>query len=282
MRKTLSALLKEVRACRIEDPGRGLNQTDCLGLAVFGMKYLLKFDDAVHSDEAVLSSDAVRCRSRAVGHARTARRNGFAAIAALFHEAVPAFATRKGIGCLRILHPSTEPDTFRRTRCTVKTAAKNTVAQLPTIMLGAGAPGTEGGFPVYTGTEEGRRKKNDCERNAAARLLEDVRREHPHLKLVEDGLAGPHFLKGLDLRLGAKPGDHKFLVGQQRTIRGTPRVHGRERHTAPVRGPTIRTLEVNFLEYWEKHPNGKKQRWVTDLPINKENTTQLMRAGRVR
>ena len=62
------------------------------------------------------------------------------------------------------------------------------------------------------------------------RLLEDVRREHPHLKLVEDGLAGPHInlLKGLDLRfiLGAKPGDHKFLVGQQRTVRGTPRVHG--------------------------------------------------------
>ena len=52
-------------------------------------------------------------------------------------------------------------------------------------------------------------RKNDCE--AAVRLLEDVRREHPHLKLVEDGLAGPHFLKGLDLRLGAKPGDHKFL-----------------------------------------------------------------------
>ena len=39
-------------------------------------------------------------------------------------------------------------------------------------------------------------KKNDCERNAAKRLLSDVRREHPHLKrvVVEDGLAsnGPH------------------------------------------------------------------------------------------
>ena len=79
-------------------------------------------------------------------------------------------------------------------------------------------------------------RKND----AATRLLEDVRREHPHLKLVEDGLAGPHLLKGLDLRLGAKPGDHKFLVGQQCTIRGTPRVHGRERDTAPVRDPSER------------------------------------------
>jgi len=38
--------------------------------------------------------------------------------------------------------------------------------------------------------------KNDCERNAAKRLLADLRREHPHLKLlvVEDALAAnaPH------------------------------------------------------------------------------------------
>ena len=34
--------------------------------------------------------------------------------------------------------------------------------------------------------------KNDCERNAAKRLLADVRREHPHLKLivVEDAAGG--------------------------------------------------------------------------------------------
>ena len=37
-------------------------------------------------------------------------------------------------------------------------------------------------------------------------------------------------------------------------------------------------LEVNF--HWEKRPNGRKQRWVTDLPINEER--QLMRAGRAR
>lgn len=61
--------------------------------------------------------------------------------------------------------------------------------------------------------------KNDCERNAAKRLLTALRREHPHLKLivVEDALAanGPHIrhLQGLDLRfiLGAKPSDHTFL-----------------------------------------------------------------------
>ena len=232
MRKTLSALLKEVRACfnRIEDPIRGLNQTDCLGLAVFGMKCLLKFDEAVHYNEAVLSSDAVRCRSRAVGHARTARRSGSAAIAALFHEVVPDFAARKGIGriYLRALRSSTEPDIFRQTKCTVKTAAKNTVAPLPTIVLGAVLVRRKEVFPFAPDPEKDGARKNDCE--AATRLLEDVRREHPHLKLVEDGLAGPHInlLKGLDLRfiLGAKPGDHKFLVGQQRTVRGASRVHG--------------------------------------------------------
>ena len=56
--------------------------------------------------------------------------------------------------------------------------------------------------------------KNDCERTAK-RLLGDVRREHPHLKLivVEDGLAsnGPHIklLKHLDMRGGEA--DHKAL-----------------------------------------------------------------------
>ena len=38
--------------------------------------------------------------------------------------------------------------------------------------------------------------KNDCERNASKRLLKDLRREHPHLKIliVEDALASnyPH------------------------------------------------------------------------------------------
>ena len=61
--------------------------------------------------------------------------------------------------------------------------------------------------------------KNDCERNAAKRLLGDLRREHPHLKaiIVEDALASndPHInhLKNNDFRfiLGAKPGDHKPL-----------------------------------------------------------------------
>lgn len=72
-------------------------------------------------------------------------------------------------------------------------------------------------------------RKNDCERNAAKRLLTDLRREHPHLKLivVEDALAsnGPHIehLKALNYRfiLGAKPSDHAFLFDWVKTSKHT-------------------------------------------------------------
>ena len=64
--------------------------------------------------------------------------------------------------------------------------------------------------------------KNDCERNAARRLIADVRREHPHLPLIvlEDGLAsnGPHIKHlqehGMRFILGAKRGDHAALFGE--------------------------------------------------------------------
>lgn len=59
--------------------------------------------------------------------------------------------------------------------------------------------------------------KNDCERNAAMRFLDDLKREHPHLKLIVtgDGLFsnGP-FIKRLladdhAFILVAKEGNHK-------------------------------------------------------------------------
>jgi len=69
--------------------------------------------------------------------------------------------------------------------------------------------------------------KNDCERNAARRLLQKIRREHPrlHLIVVEDGLAshGPHVRDlvacGMHFILGVKPGDHAFLFAQVEAAR---------------------------------------------------------------
>jgi len=67
--------------------------------------------------------------------------------------------------------------------------------------------------------------KNDCERNAAKRFFEDLRREHPHLKIIitEDALSAnaPHIkeLERHDVRyiLSVKPGDHVFLFEYRRS-----------------------------------------------------------------
>src|SRR4029079_19508729 len=62
-------------------------------------------------------------------------------------------------------------------------------------------------------------EKNDCERNASKRLIDDIRREHPYLKLivVQDALGSnyPNLkeLNDANMRfiIGAKESDHKAL-----------------------------------------------------------------------
>jgi hypothetical protein len=144
-------------------------------------------------------------------------------------------------------------------------------------------------------------RKNDCERNAAKRLLTDLRREHPHLKLivVEDGLASnaPHIrqLQALDLRfiLGAKQSDHTLLfdwvAATPETAEATFTDEKGFRHRfrylngAPLNDANF-DLEVNFLEYWEHAPDGTVTHfsWVTDIPIHDNNLMTLMRGARAR
>ncbi len=144
-------------------------------------------------------------------------------------------------------------------------------------------------------------RKNDCERNAAKRLLTDLRRDHPRLKLivVEDALAsnGPHIkhLKSLNYRfiLGAKQSDHAYLFDwvdsseatREYTYQDEQSVSHRFRyHNGVPLNDTHFDLEVNFLEYWESQPDGKTQHfsWVSDLPLSDENLMSVMRAGRAR
>src|SRR3989475_12857517 len=64
--------------------------------------------------------------------------------------------------------------------------------------------------------------KNDCERNAAKRLIAKLRQDHPHLKLIvtEDSLSSnaPHIETlqdhALHYILGVKEGDHALLFQQ--------------------------------------------------------------------
>jgi len=143
--------------------------------------------------------------------------------------------------------------------------------------------------------------KNDCERNAAKRLLTDLRREHPHLKLivVEDALAanGPHIrhLQGLDLRfiLGAKPSDHTFLfdwvaASEHTTAASFSEENGCRHRFRYLNGVPLNDthfdLEVNFLEYWEHAADGGiiHWSWVTDIPVDNRNLMTLMRGARAR
>ena len=142
--------------------------------------------------------------------------------------------------------------------------------------------------------------KNDCERNAAKRLLSDLRREHPHLKvmIVEDGLASNHphlsLLDSLSMQyvIGVKPGDHRYLfdwikdlkpmVHQQTDEKGTE--HEFHAYTDVPLNAKHDDYRVNVLEYWETKKDGRKQRfsWVTKLALTPENMYEVMRAGRSR
>jgi hypothetical protein len=146
-------------------------------------------------------------------------------------------------------------------------------------------------------------EKNDCERNAAKRLLRQIRAEHPHLKLivVEDGLASnaPHVreLQTLNMHfiLGAKPGDHPFLfqqaiaafeAGRVTTISWTKddvRYEISFLNDVPL-NESNQELRINFLQYGEFCANGEERKWswITDLQISQQNANRLVEGGRCR
>jgi hypothetical protein len=141
--------------------------------------------------------------------------------------------------------------------------------------------------------------KNDCERNASKRLLNDLRREHPHLKaiIVEDALASnyPHLKLLDDLKLeyiiGIKQGDHDFLFDCVKHAKAKEIEINRDGVKHRFRYVDVVPLndkhfdyKVNVLEYWEEKANGKKQyfSWITSFEVTEENVFELMRAGRAR
>jgi len=146
--------------------------------------------------------------------------------------------------------------------------------------------------------------KNDCERNAAKRLLAKLDQDHPHLKFIvtEDSLSSnaPHIetLQAYDLRylLGVKEGDHTYLFEQVQAAEQAGRVTYAERHDraagvihrfrfvndVPLNESNA-DVRVNFLEYWEIGDDQVQHfSWVTDLRVSKRNVYRLMRGGRAR
>ena len=180
--------------------------------------------------------------------------------------------------------------------------ARVTGRQVPPRHLRWGSGSGVTFFPEMITRQDGA-EKNDCERNAARRFFEALRREHPHLKLIvtEDALSSnaPHIedLQRLNLRfiLGVKPGDHQFLFAwvdeaiahgkvtelQQVDADDPDKLHFfRFVNQAPLNG-SRQDLLVNFLEYWQVDKNNRVTRfsWVTDLTITPENAWEIMRCG---
>jgi hypothetical protein len=147
-------------------------------------------------------------------------------------------------------------------------------------------------------------EKNDCERNAAKRLIVKLRQDHPHLKLIvtEDSLSSnaPHIevLQDHHLHyiLGVKEGDHAYLFEQVAAAEQAGRVTYYDRDDAEtglchrfrfVRDVPLNEshadLRVNFLECWEWDGDTVQHfSWITDLRVTKGTVYQLMRGGRAR
>ena len=156
--------------------------------------------------------------------------------------------------------------------------------------------------------------KNDCERNATRRWLQQFRRDHPHLPviIVEDALSSnaPHLD---DLReaqvhyiIGVKPGDHAFLfrllaendeAARTKTLtlvdEATGVLHHFRFHNGVPLNESHQDCLVNVLEYWEVHPaqivkkvrrEGRVQyfSWITDFVLTPDNVYPVMRGGRAR
>ena len=151
----------------------------------------------------------------------------------------------------------------------------------------------------HDGTE-----KNDCEREAAKRLIVQLRQDHPHLPLIvtEDSLSSnaPHIQvlqeHNVHYILGVKEGDHAPLCAQVAVAAQAGRVTYYDRDDSetglrqrfrfvsnvPLNESHI-DLRVNSLECWEWDKDTVQHfSWVTDLRVNKGTVYQIMRGGRAR
>jgi hypothetical protein len=157
-------------------------------------------------------------------------------------------------------------------------------------------------FPEPIEKQDGE-TKNDCERTAAKRFVEQFRHAHPHLNVIltEDGLHSnaPHIrtllAHHLHYIIGAKASDHDWLFDRleeavkagtatEFTLTEGPVSHRFRFLNEVALNASNQDLMVNVLEYWETQEDGRTQHfaWVTDLTITCDNAYDLMRGGRAR
>jgi len=150
--------------------------------------------------------------------------------------------------------------------------------------------------------------KQDCEINAAKRLIPKIKKDHPQLGLIISGddlfsrqpfitdvlAAGHHYI------FTVKSDSHKYLmewidaydkegINEYSIVDKKGRTHKYEWvNKVPLYG-SADSIKVNFFRYqiisMDKNGNEKiayKSSWVTDLEITKENIETLVRGARCR
>jgi len=148
-------------------------------------------------------------------------------------------------------------------------------------------------------------KKQDCERNAAKRLIEKIRKAHPKLNIMitADGLySNQPFIDQvkkarMSFILVAKPSDHQLLFqwvdeltrldagNRLERIDEKGRTHRYQWiNDVPLNG-TPNAEAVNFFQYQLVTKAGKvtyTNSWVTDMAIDENNVATLVKGGRAR
>ena len=158
-------------------------------------------------------------------------------------------------------------------------------------------------FPEAITKQDGS-KKNDCEHNAAKRLIPRLREDFPRLDMIllEDNLScnGPHIKllksQGYSFIITAKYAPTSVLLktvvaGLQdgstqeitgKTSKGNPCGY-RYANNVPL-NLEHSDLLVNYIDYWEIRPDGTEFIYacVTDIPLTADNVADVVRAGRSR
>lgn len=329
---SMPGLLETVRRCfaEIEDPRRHrngvrytLSDTLSAALAMFSLKYpsLLQFDTGARNDEVVRHNlrtlygvNEAPCdtqmRSRLDPVKPSLLRPAFRALHSALQrgQALADYAYLDGAYLLSV----DGTGMFASSRVSCKHCCEKQTRRGPEYyhqLLGAVLVHPDRRTVLPLDFEPISRadgaKKNDCERNAAKRLLESVARQYPKRRFVviEDALAAnaPHIQAlqhhRMDFLIVAKPGGNAtlFEAVHQRLQQGlcteweeTDAVTGAARgyrFTDEVAlSQSQPELSVNFLEYWEVDAKGKEHvwSWITNLAIRRDNAHALMRAGRAR
>ena len=142
------------------------------------------------------------------------------------------------------------------------------------------------------------KEKNDCELNAAKRMIMDLRREHPHLKLVITadaiGSNGPYINTIIDNKMSyiivVKETGNKslfdFIAGltleKYEFVKDGVKYSFKFINNIPL-NDVHKDLLVNYFEYEEidlKTEVKKYNSWITDIKVTKNNVFKLMKAGR--